>query len=330
MNVKNKFKPNPDIRLMDQVREVLRYYHYAYKTEQTYCSWILQYIRFHGGNIHPKNMGKSEVERFLSYLATERKTSAATQRQALNALVFLYDKVLDIELGNDISPVRAKRRSRPPVILTKVEVKELLENMNAKNALMAKLLYGCGLRLMECIRLRVKDIDFGQGKIYVYESKGNKDRVVILPDIIEKELKSHVETVIDLHKQDIANGFGEAYIPDALLRKYPRASRETAWQYVFPSKKLSEDPRTGKVRRHHIDETVLQKAVKRALVQSKIFKKAGCHTLRHSFATHLLESGVNIRVVQKLMGHADVKTTEIYTHVMNKDIEAVTSPLDIL
>ena len=330
MEIKIKFKPNPDYRLMDQVREVLRYYHYAYKTEQSYCSWILQYVKFYGGNTHPKNLGKNEVERFLSFLAEKRNVAVATQKQAFNALIFLYKKVLDIDLGDGIAPTRSKRRMNLPTVLTKEEVSKLLVHMKSKHALMAKLLYGCGLRLMECIRLRVKDVDFGQGRIFIRNAKGGKDRTVILPDSIQHELQAQIDNVVALHHEDLKEGFGEVYIPDALSRKYPNASREPGWQYVFPSKKLSKDPRSNKTMRHHVLESGLQKAVKQALNKAKIYKKAGCHTFRHSFATHLLETGTNIRVVQKLMGHADVKTTEIYTHVMKNDIDSVKSPLDLL
>ena len=330
MEIKNKFRPDPEKRLMDQVREVLRYHHYAYKTEQSYCSWILQYIRFYGAQTHPKLLGKTDVERFLSHLATERQVAASTQKQAFNALVFLYDKVLDIALGNGIAPVQSKRRLNLPTVFTQEEVAKILDHIKNTHGLIAKLLYGCGLRITECIRLRVKDLDFGQGRIFIRSSKGGKDRTVILPDTIKNELKKQVDDVIALHQQDIREGFGEVYIPEALARKYPNASRESGWQYVFPSKKLSKDPRSEKIMRHHVLESGLQKAVKRALNRAKIYKKASCHTFRHSFATHLLESGVNIRVVQKLMGHADVKTTEIYTHVMQKDIDAVKSPLDLL
>ena len=315
---------------MDQVREVLRYYHYAYKTEQSYCSWIVQYIRFYGKKAHPKDMGKHEVERFLSYLAEKRNVAAATQKQALNALIFLYKKVLDIDLGEGIAPTRSKRKRNLPTVLTRAEVSKLLGNMQEKHGLMAKLLYGCGLRLMECVRLRIKDVDFGQGKLFIRNSKGGKDRTVILPDAVRQELQTQIDSVVALHETDLREGFGEVYIPAALSRKYRNASRETGWQYVFPSKKRSKDPRSGKIRRHHVKESGLQKAVKQALSKSRIYKKAGCHTFRHSFATHLLENGTNIRVVQKLMGHADVKTTEIYTHVMKNDIDSVKSPLDTL
>jgi integron integrase len=292
--------------------------------------WILQYVKFHGNKIHPKDMGKNEVERFLSHLAEKRNVAAATQKQALNALVFLYKKVLDIDLGDGIAPTRSKRRMNLPTVLTQKEVPLLLKNMKGKHALMAKLLYGCGLRLMECVHLRVKDVDFGQGRIFIRNSKGGKDRSVNLPNSIQQELKEQIDDIVALHKEDLREGFGEVYIPDALSRKYSNASREVGWKYVFPSKKLSRDPRSGKTMRHHVQESGLQKAVKQALNKAKIHKKAGCHTLRHSFATHLLENGTNIRVVQKLMGHADVKTTEIYTHVMKKDIDSVKSPLDLL
>lgn len=330
MESKAKFKPNQDSRLMDQVREVLRYYHYAYKTEQSYCAWILQYIRFYGKTKHPKDMGKDEVERFLSYLAEKRHVAAATQNQAFNALIFLYKKVLDIDLGEGIAPTRSKRRLNLPAVFTQTEVAAVFDNMAQKYGLMAKLLYGCGLRLMECLRLRVQDIDFNRGRILIRNAKGGRDRSVILPDSISPQLKAQIDEVIALHLEDLREGFGEAYIPDALSRKYPNASRETGWQYVFSSKKRSTDPRSGKIMRHHVLESGLQKAVKAAINKAKIYKKAGCHTFRHSFATHLLENGTNIRVVQELMGHADVKTTEIYTHVMKKDIDSVTSPLDLL
>ena len=330
MESKKKFKPNPKYRLMDQVREVLKYYHYAYSTEQSYTSWILQYIQFYGGKTHPRDMGKDEVERFLSYLAEKRHVSAATQSQALNALIFLYKKVLDIDLGGGIAPTRSKRRRNLPTVLTKKEVSKLLGQMTGKHLLMAQLLYGGGLRLMECMRLRVKDVDFGQGRIFLRNTKGGKDRTVILPDTLQKDLKVQIDAAVELHKKDIQEGFGEVYIPPALSRKYKNAAKEPGWQYVFPSKKRSKDPRSGKIRRHHVLESGVQKAVKTALGKAKIYKKAGCHTLRHSFATHLLENGTNIRVVQQLMGHADVKTTEIYTYVMNSDIDKTVSPLDSL
>ena len=220
MESKAKFKPNPKYRLMDQVLEVLRYYHYAYRTEQSYCSWILQYIKFYGDKIHPKDMGKHEVERFLSHLAEKKNVAAATQKQALNALIFLYKKVLDIDLGDGIAPTRSKRRKNLPTVFTQGDVRNILANMNGKHKLMAQLLYGCGLRLMECVRLRVKDVDFGQGKIFVRNAKGEKDRAVNLPESIRDRIQKQIDAVISLHKEDLKQGFGEVYIPEALARKY--------------------------------------------------------------------------------------------------------------
>lgn len=324
----SKFRPDPKLRLMDQVRQVLRYHHYAYRTEQTYCDWIMRYIRFHGSQIHPKNMGKTEIEAFLSHLAVTQKVAASTQRQALNAIVFLYKNVLDIPIQEKLEPVRAKRHGRPPVVMSQSEVKEVLGNMQGLHLLMAKLLYGGGLRLMECVRLRVRDLDFGRQIIYVRAAKGGKDRTTLFPETLHPLMKSQVESVKKLHQADLGDGYGEVYLPGALARKYPNAATSLGWQYVFPSKNLSTDPRSGKTRRHHVLESGLQKAVKAAVNRAGLTKPIGCHTFRHSFATHLLENGVNIRVVQELMGHADVKTTEVYTHVMEKDISVVRSPLD--
>jgi integron integrase len=330
MESKPKFKPDSSLRLMDQVKQVLRYHHYAYRTEQTYCNWILRYVKFHGGKTHPKDMGKKEVEGFLSHLASHGKVAASTQRQALNAIVFLYRNVLDQPIQGEIAPVRAKRHARVPVIMTQGEVQRVLGEMNGTHLLMAKLLYGGGLRLMECIRLRVQDLDFEKSLLYVRAAKGGKDRATVFPKAIHSELKQHLEKVRRLHEQDLGEGRGEVYLPEGLARKYRGAAREFRWQYAFPSKFLSTDPRTGRVRRHHVLESGLQKAVKVAVDRAGLTKRVSCHTFRHCFATHLLENGVNIRVVQELMGHADVKTTEIYTHVMQKDVSAVVSPLDHL
>lgn len=330
MENKPKFHPNPKLKLMDQTREVLRYHHYAYRTEKTYCQWILRYIYFFGGKTHPKTLGAKDVERFLSHLATEEKVAAETQRQALNAIVFLYRDVLDISLAGEIAPVRSKRLPRPPTVLVRAEVQRLFAAMEGKHLLMARLIYGGGLRLMECIRLRIQDVDFGQNLIFVRGGKGGKDRTTILAKNIRDELQGHVEAAKRLHHQDLEGGFGEVSIPEALARKYRNACRETGWQWVFPSRERSKDPRSEKIMRHHVLESGLQKAVKRASQLAGIDKKIGCHTLRHSFATHMLESGVNIRVLQELLGHADVKTTEIYTHVMARDIQGLQSPLDCL
>jgi integron integrase len=328
MENKPKFRPNPKLKLMDQVREVLRYHHYAYRTEQTYCQWILRYIRHFGGKTHLNSLGAKDVEAFLSHLATQDKVSGSTQRQALNALVFLYRNVLDIPLDGELAPERSKRLTRRPTVLTQAEARRLISFIEGKHALMAKLLYGSGLRLMECIRLRIKDVDFGQNLIFIRGGKGGKDRTTILPQNLRDDLLSQIEDVKSLHHQDLVAGFGEVYIPEVLARKYRNAARETGWQWVFPARKRSRDPRSGKEMRHHVLESGLQKAVKRAAQQAGIDKKVGCHTLRHSFATHMLENGVNIRVLQDLLGHADVKTTEIYTHVMARDIRSLKSPLD--
>ena len=275
-------------------------------------------------------MGKTEIDAFLSHLATQGRFSASTQRQALNAIVFLYRRVLDQPIEDQLEPVRAKKHSRPPVVMTQAEVQRVISHIGGTHLLMAKMLYGCGLRLMECVRLRIQDLDFDRNIVYVRAAKGGKDRTTLFPQSIQPELRRHLEKVKRIHDEDHAKGYGEVYLPGALARKNPSATREFRWQYVFPAKNLSHDPRSNVVRRHHVLESGLQKAVKAAVNRAGITKSVSCHTFRHSFATHMLENGVNIRVVQELMGHADVKTTEIYTHVMEKDISAVISPLDHL
>ena len=329
MDNKKKFRPSPDLKLLDQVREVLRYYHYAYRTEQTYCDWIKRFLKFYDFKSHPKDLGAAEVERYLSHLASVDKVAASTQRQALNAIVFLYRDVLDVDLG-EIGHIRSKRKRHPPTVMTQAEVRLVFGEMEGTHLLMAKLLYGCGLRLMECIRLRIQDLDFGQSKLLVRDGKGGKDRAVILPDSVVSALSAHIERVRVLHESDLREGYGAVYMPDALGRKYPNGCREIGWQYVFPSKTRSTDPRSGKMRRHHVMESGLQKAVKTGVRKAGLMKRVTCHTMRHSYATHLLENGANIRLVQELMGHKDVKTTEIYTHVMEKDITQTKSPLDCL
>lgn len=323
-----RFRPNPDLKLMDQVREVLRYYNYAYKTEQVYCHWVLRYIRYFGGKTHPQEMHAPEIERFLSHLVSHEQVSASTQKQALNALVFLYHKVLDIRVDDRLAPLRSTKPKRLPTVLTQFEVQALLSELQGTHSLMARLLYGSGMRLMECIRLRIQDVDFGQNQIYIREAKGGTERITFLPASVRDELSRHIEKVKLLHQKDLDEGFGRVYIPPALVRKYPDAVTGIGWQYVFPAKQRSVDPRSGETRRHHILESGLQKAVKAAVHKASINKRASCHTLRHSFATHLLENGVNIRQVQELIGHKDVKTTEIYTHVMQKGLGKIVSPLD--
>ena len=330
MEENNKFTPDHNLKLMDQVRQVMRFHHYQYRTEQTYCDWIVRFIKFHHCQKHPREMGKQEIESFLSHLASDRKVSASTQRQALNAIVFLYKHVLDIPLVENIGHVRAKKQVRPPVVLTKSEVQQVFARMEGTHLLMARMLYGSGLRLMECIRLRIQDLDFGQSLVYVRDAKGGKDRTTVFPKSVQENIRLRVDDVKAVHDKDLEQGFGNVYLPEALARKYPNAAHEFRWQYLFPAKKRSIDPRTGVERRHHLLESGLQKAVKSAVDRAGITKRATCHTFRHSFATHMLENGVNIRIVQELMGHADVKTTEIYTHVMEKDISVIASPLDLL
>lgn len=330
MKDKKKFRPDPHLKLMDQVRQVLRYHHYAYRTEQTYSNWIVRFLKFYKFERHPKDMGKEQIETYLSYLASQKNVAAATQRQALNAIVFLYQEVLDMPISGDIAPVKARRHPRIPVVMTQNEVARVLSEMQGTHLLMARLLYGSGLRLMECVRLRVQDLDLETKKIYVRGAKGGKDRVTLLPNTIFDDLQKHLFRVKELYEEDLARGHAEVILPNALGRKYPNAAKEWIWQYVFPAKNLSKDPRSGKLRRHHVLESGLQKAVKIAVRKAGITKRVSCHTFRHSFATHLLENGVNIRIVQELMGHSDVKTTEIYTHVMAKDISMVLSPLDHL
>ncbi len=313
--------------LLDQVRDVIRVKHYSYKTEKSYLQWIKRFVLFHGKR-HPINMGQNEVRKFITFLAVKQKVSASTQTQALSAILFLYRNVLKQEIGWIDGIERAKKSKYLPVVFTKEEAKRVLLRLEGTKWLMASLLYGSGLRLMECLRLRVKDMEFSYNQIVVRDGKGMKDRVTMLPESLNESTKKHLERVKDLHKQDIEEGFGKVYLPFALERKYPNANREWAWQYVFPASKRSIDPKSGIERRHHVDESVLQKAVKEAVRKAGIHKPASCHTFRHSFATHLLEDGYDIRTVQELLGHKDVTTTMIYTHVINKGGKGVKSPLD--
>lgn len=314
-------------KLLDQVRQTIRRKHYSIRTEASYIDWIKRYIFFHNKR-HPAEMGSREMEQFLNFLAVEKKVAASTQNQALSALVFLYRQVLKQEFDWMENLQRAKRPARVPVVLTANEVKRLLAHLDGQNWLMASLLYGAGLRLMECVRLRVKDIDFDYRQITVRDGKGNKDRVTMLPDTCAEVLKRHLLKVKSLHEQDLDDGNGDVYLPFALERKYKNYGKQWAWQYVFPAPKRSIDPRSGKERRHHVDEKVLQRAVSNAARKARITKSATCHTLRHSFATHLLISGQDIRTVQELLGHKDVSTTMIYTHVLNRGGRGVKSPLD--
>ncbi len=319
--------PPTQPKLLDRVRASLRLRHYSLHTERTYLQWIKRFILFHRKR-HPEEMGKPEIEQFLTHLAVQRQVAASTQNQALNAIVYLYHQVLGREIGDLENVVRAKRPRRLPVVLTREAVRNLLANLQGHHWLMAQLLYGGGLRLMECVRLRVQDLDLDYRQILVRDGKGQKDRVTLLPKIVLPVLQQHLEKVRRIHRQDLHLGFGSVYLPHALDRKYPAAAKAWAWQYVFPAAKRSTDPRSGAVRRHHVGGQSLQRAVKRAIHAAGIDKQASCHTLRHSFATHLLEDGYDIRTVQELLGHKDVNTTMIYTHVLNSGARAVISPAD--
>jgi integron integrase len=312
---------------LDQLREAIRIKHYSYSTEKTYVHWAKRYILFHNKR-HPSEMGAPEIEAFLSHLAQEGNVSASTQNQAYNALLFLYRNVLHIEFTGPILALRAKRGQYLPTVLSKNEVNQVLNGMQGLYQLMAQLLYGSGLRLMECLRLWVKDFDFEQSQIVVREGKGEKDRLTMLPTSLVEPLKAQIAFVQKQHVRDLAGGFGSVKLPFALARKYPNADKELGWQYIFPSDRLSLDPRSGITRRHHLDPSGLQRAVKAAASLARINKPVSPHTFRHCFATHLLEAGYDIRTVQELLGHKDVKTTMIYTHVLNRGPKAVRSPLD--
>jgi integron integrase len=316
-------------KLLDQVRDKLRVKHYAIRTEQSYVDWIKRYIYFHD-KTHPKDLGAQDVEAFLTHLAVVGKVAASTQNQAKSALLFLYREVLEIQLPWLDNVTQAKAPKKLPVVLTVAEVQAVLSHLSDSHLLIASLLYGGGMRLMEAVRLRVKDVEFARQEIIVREGKGFKDRVTMLPESIVVQLKTHLVKVKALHEEDLAQGYGEVYLPFALDKKYPNAGREWGWQYVFPSKNLSVDPRSGKSRRHHLDEKGVQRAMKQAVRDAGLVKPATPHTLRHSFATHLLQSGYDIRTVQELLGHSDVSTTMIYTHVLNKSGRGVVSPLDQL
>jgi integron integrase len=314
-------------RLLDRVRNTLRRLGYSYRTEQAYVHWIKRFIYF-SGKRHPAEMGAAEVTAFLNYLARERDVAAATQNQALSSLLFLYKAVLEQALPWLDELDRAKRPARLPTVLTRSEVQRLLATMRGTKWLMASLLYGAGLRLTECLKLRVKDVDFGYKQILVRDGKGAKDRVTMLPESVVEPLRKQLVVAKAYHDADVAAGYGEVELPDALARKYPRAPYQWPWKFVFPSHKLSTDPRTGAIRRHHVYDNFITRGVKEAVRAAGIHKHVSCHTLRHSFATHLLEGGYDIRTVQELLGHADVSTTMVYTHVLNKGGHGVKSPLD--
>ena len=313
--------------LVDETRRVLRLRHYSIRTEESYVHWIRRFIRFSGGR-HPREMGHPEIEAFLSHLAVDRNVAASTQNQALNAIVFLYKRVLDREIGDLGVIVRAKKPRKLPVVLTRSEVMELLSRLDGVPRLAAGLMYGAGLRLMETVRLRAKDLDLERGELMVRNGKGGRDRITVLPTRLVGPLRDQLTYTRALHLSDLTEGFGSVFLPDALARKFRGADREWSWQYVFPAAKRSRDPRSGAMRRHHFGEAAVQRAVKRAVREAGLVKRASCHSLRHSFATHLLESGYDIRTVQQLLGHRSVETTMIYTHVLNRGGLAVQSPLD--
>lgn len=314
-------------KLLDQTRQMLRLKHYAYRTEETYLVWIKRFILFHQKR-HPQEMGVPEIEAFLTHLAVKHQVAPSTQNQALAALLFLYQQVLEIELPSRINAVRAKDQHHIPTVFSQPEARAVLQHLLPPYRLMAQLMYGSGLRLMECTRLRVKDIDFQQNHIVVRNGKGHKDRVTLLPRTLLPALQHQLGYAHNLHQNDLQHNLGEVHLPYALARKYPKAGRSWCWQYVFPAQRLSEDPRQGHIRRHHINPSSLQRAVKRAITQADIHKPASCHSFRHSFATALLENGYDIRTVQELLGHKSVETTMIYTHVLNTGPKAVRSPLD--
>jgi integron integrase len=314
-------------KLLDLVRDKIRSRHYSLRTERAYLDWIRRFILFHDKR-HPKEMSAAEVERFLTHLAVEGRVAASTQNQALAAILFLYRDALEIELPWIENVVRARMPVRVPVVLPRAEVQKLLSQLEGQFRLIAQLLYGCGLRLMEALRLRVKDIDFEYSQIVVRDGKNRKDRVTILPDVVVGPLRSQLRRVSDQHGRALELGFSGVELPEALERKFPSAPIDLGWQYVFPAARPTRDPRTGALRRHHVHETSVQRAVRQAARRAGIMKPVGPHTLRHCFATHLLERGYDIRTVQELMGHADVRTTQIYTHVMKKGAAAVKSPLD--
>jgi integron integrase len=322
--------PNPKLKLLEQVREVMRLKHYSIRTETSYSDWIRRYVKFHGMKSREElQPAEEKMELFLSDLAVNGHVAASTQNQAFNALLFLYREILHQPLGQ-VQALRADRPVRVPVVLTVDEVREVITRMSGTPQLVAKLLYGSGLRLMEALRLRVQDVDFGMKQVTVRDGKGAKDRFTVLAEGVIPPLREHLERVRRLHEKELAAGGGSVYLPGALERKYPNAAREWRWQYVFPARDLSTDPRSGAIQRHHLDETTLHRAIKAAVAGAGIAKNVGSHTFRHSFATHALQRGADIRTIQELLGHNDVSTTMIYTHVLRQGGSGMKSPLDLL
>ena len=314
-------------KLLEQVRESIRTKHYSYRTEKTYVDWIKRFILFHGKR-HPKEMGAEEVQKYIIYLANERQVASSTQNQALSAITFLYKYVLQKEIALPADIIRPNRPERLPTVLSHQEAMSVIQRMDGTTKLIAQLLYGSGLRVSECLQLRIKDLDFANHQIIVRDEKGENDRATILPDSLVSALKSQVEIARTIHQKDLREGFGEVSLPYALAKKYPNAPKEFAWQYVFPSTVRSIDPISKRTKRHHLDVSIAQKAVRRAVLATGLDKPVSPHTFRHSFATQLLQNGYDIRTVQELLGHKDVKTTMIYTHVLQRGAGAVKSPLD--
>lgn len=316
-------------KLLDQMKNRLRVLHYSLRTERAYLDWVKRFVFFHDKR-HPDSMGSTEIEAFLDFLAIKKKVAASTQNQALSAILFLYKEVLRQDPGWVSASKRAKRPQKVPTVFSHAEIKMLFPHLDGTSWIMAHLLYGSGLRLMECVRLRVKDLDFDRNQVVVRNGKGDKDRRSVFPQVLKGTLKLHLDKIKSLHDKDLSDGFGSVYLPFALEKKYASLNKNWAWQYVFPSRKLSKDPKSGVIRRHHINEQVLQRKVKNAIRLAGIPKHGSCHTLRHSFATHLLESGYDIRTIQDLLGHKDVRTTMVYTHILNKSGRGVISPSDVL
>ena len=314
-------------RLIEELRQALRSKHYSRRTEQSYCGWVKRFLRFNRMQ-HPDRMGEAEINAFLSHLALRRKVSASTQNQALSAILFLYRGVLRKEIRSLGDLIRARRPKHLPVVMTRDEVADVLSHLEDQVWLMCSLMYGAGLRLTECVELRVQDVDFGANQIVVRSGKGFKDRVTVLPQAVKHALLDHLVDVRRVHERDVAEGYGRIVLPYALARKYPRASREWRWQYVFPQKNRWVNRQTGDQGRHHMDESIVQKALRAAVSETRLTKRVSCHVLRHSFATHLLEDGYDIRTVQELLGHKDVRTTMVYTHVLNRGAKGVRSPID--
>lgn len=318
--------------LLEDVRRIMRLKHYSLHTERTYCEWIKQFVKFHRLSERAALLEDAEakIEAFLSYLATERQVASATQNQAMNALVFLYKQVLGVPLLKRIEAIRSKSSRHIPVVLSVDEIKQVLPRVEGIAQLVVKFLYGSGLRISEAVRLRVQDIDYAYRQITVRSGKGDKDRVTTFSAAMVPMLQNHLEKVKAIHDQDLAAGFGAVYLPHALTKKYPNAEREWGWQYVFPARSLSVDPLSGKTRRHHVDQSLINKAIKAAVRQAGLNKRVSAHTFRHSFATHLLQRGTDIRTIQALLGHSELETTMIYTHVLNQGGQGVVSPLDDL